>query len=598
MQSSRPPSRPKMSDWTPQPPLAVFVRNLQLLQLDYHDDWPGITVRSLSPSSQNQRQRVKAVEWALYRLVALWDPETARDKLRPFFPPLEPLQSVNLRAALFRVLSELKKNGDLGKETILRKSMLDDCKGEKFDELLAIFSTAVLRKALAASTDDGVGTPAVKLSMAPGLTQQEYQCMIPLILAHRVSLKEVGERRSRIQDTHESFSQLLDHKKNQLELRSKENRPKISGEADFNQLSREIKANWTGNAEWPDTLLYGGAHSSSDAFLELPFSTAWSKAKASTVEDLKTSSAPDLLIDLESRILRQRARLQRWHQYRSSMQRHERAESANSIKGPSLSFRDHQALTIASISKAVRQPVERVAPKADDRTLLFSLTEALARIEGSHRSASRATPLHAPVVGMDRRNLEPESTSSSDTSSPLVTQQDTCVKSTPSGGTSEAGDDICRSSSPSVQITSDLEFKPTQRKERSTYDLIERTRKSMSLVPPPSSNPRPRDSLRPRRPRPSFPVNQFELDERQTPEISRASTPRDELFEEEADYASVFKSRPRVAHSPITSPAVHVNAVEDFDLSMDMDSRLEMSGDLGLDSPSIKRRGAQRIHRT
>ncbi|KAE8417357.1 HAUS augmin-like complex subunit 6 N-terminus-domain-containing protein [Aspergillus pseudocaelatus] len=589
MQSPRPPSRSKRPDWTPQPPVVVFVRNLQLLQLDFRDDWPGITVRSLS-SPQNQRQRVKAIEWALYQLVALWDPETARDKLRPFFPPLEPLQSVNLRAALFRVLSELKKNGDLGKETILRKSMLDDCKGEKFDELLAVFSTAVLRKALAASADEGLGTPAMKLSMASGLTQQEYQRMLPLILAHRVSLREVGERRSRVRDTHERFSQLLDYKKSQLELQSQEERPQIADEANFDELVQKVKANCLGNADWADTLLYGGARSSSDAFLELPFSTAWSKAKASTVEDLKRNSAPDLLIDLETRITRQRARLQRWHQYHSSMLRHERTESMNSIKSPPLAFRDHQALTVASIAKAVREPVERISLKADDRALLFSMTEALARIEGTHRSSSRATSLHVPVVDADRRMAGHESPSSSNTSSPQLVQQDATAKSTSSGSvTSEAGDAIGRSSSPSLQLSSDLEFKPAQRKERNTYNLIERTRKSMSLVPPPS-NPRPRESLRPRRGRPSFPVNQFELPERQTPEISRASTPRDELFEEEADYASVFKSRPRVAHSPISSPAVHVSPVEDFDLGMDMDSRLEMNEAYGLDSPLPKRR--------
>ncbi|KAE8309403.1 HAUS augmin-like complex subunit 6 N-terminus-domain-containing protein [Aspergillus transmontanensis] len=591
MQSPRPPSRSKRPDWTPQPPVAVFVRNLQLLQLDSRDDWPGITVRSLSPSSQNQRQRVKAIEWALYQLVALWDPETARDKLRPFFPPLEPLQSVNLRAALFRVLSELKKNGDLGKETILRKSMLDDCKGEKFDELLAVFSTAVLRKALAASADEGLGTPAMKLSMASGLTQQEYQRMLPLILAHRVSLREVGERRSRVRDTHERFSQLLDYKKSQLELQSQEERPQIAGEANFDELAQKVKTNCLRNADWADTLLYGGARSSSDAFLELPFSTAWSKAKASTVEDLRTNSAPDLLIDLETRITRQRARLQRWHQYHSSMLRHERGERMNTIRSPPLAFRDHQALTVASIARAVREPVERISPKADDRALLFSMTEALARIEGTHRSSSRATPLHAPVVDADRRMAGHESLSSSNTSSPQLVQQDATAKSTPSGSvTSEADDSIGRSSSPSLQLSSDLEFKPPQRKERNTYNLIERTRKSMSLVPPPQSTPRPRESLRPRRPRPSFPVNQFELPERQTPEISRASTPRDELFEEEADYNSVFKSRPRVAHSPISSPAVHVSPVEDFELGMDMDSRLDMSEAYSLDSPLPRRR--------
>jgi hypothetical protein len=491
---------------------------------------------------------------------------------------------------LFRVLSELKKKGDLGKEATLRKSMLDDCKGEKFDELLAVFSTTVLRKALAASADDGPQNPAIQLSTAPALTQQEYQRILPLILAHRISLKEVGERRSRVRNTHDNFSQLLDNKKSQLELRSKENRPQIAGEADFEGLAREIKANWLGSAEWADTLLYGGARSSSDAFLELPFSTAWSKAKASTVEELKTSSTPDLLVDLESRVLRQRVRLQRWHQYRSSTQRHERAESTNSTRDPPLAFRDHQLLTVASISKAVRQPVERVSPKADDRALLFSLTEALARIDGTHRTSSRTTHLHAPTGGLDHRNSEREATPSSNASSTPLVEQSATAKGTPGSSTPEADDDIGRPSSPSVQILSELEYRPPQRKERNTHGLIERTRKSMSLVPPPPSHPRPRESLRPRRPRPSFAVNQFETPEKRTSEISRASTPRDELFEEEADYASVFKSRPRVAHSPIASPAVHVNPVEDFDLGMDMDSRLEMSADFSLDSPSEQRR--------
>lgn len=80
MQSSRATPRPRALDWTPQSHLPVFVRNLQLLHLDQRDDWPGITVRSLSPTSQTQqRQRIKAVEWALYQLVTIWDPETARD---------------------------------------------------------------------------------------------------------------------------------------------------------------------------------------------------------------------------------------------------------------------------------------------------------------------------------------------------------------------------------------------------------------------------------------------------------------------------------------------------------------------------------------
>jgi hypothetical protein len=127
--------------------------------------------------------------------------------------------------------------------------------------------------------------------------------------------------------------------------------------------------------------------------------------------------------------------------------------------------------------------------------------------------------------------------------------------------------------SPSDELTADeypteqpLESEPTKR-----FTLTERTRKSMSLLPPPREIPR--SNPRSRKSRVSFPVNQFETPPRaSTADFpSRASTPRDELFEEEADYASVFKSRPRIALSPVTSPAVHVSPIGNFDLSGDVD---------------------------
>ncbi|EAU37859.1 conserved hypothetical protein [Aspergillus terreus NIH2624] len=586
MQASKPPPRPRAPNWEPPSSLAVFVRNLQLLQLDRRQDWPAISVRSLSPASHNQRQRLKAIEWALYHLVALWDPETARDKLRPFFPPLEPLQSVNLRAALFRVLSDLKKNGDLGRETILRKSMLDDCKGDKFDEILAVFSTAVLRKTLATSSDDRLRNVAVALATAPGLTRQEYQNIVPLILAHRVSLKTIGDRRNRVHATHEKFAQLLGDKKVQLDERSKENKTPTppAEDSDLDGLTREVQANWLGSTEWATTLLEGGARSSSDAFLELPFSTAWARANESTVEDLTVGSTSDLLVDLESRIVRQRARLHRWRQYRNSMRKHERVESTSSNSNVPLVFRDHQPLTVASVSKAVREPVERVSLKADDRALLFSMTEALARINGSSHTAR--TALRTPAVDTPRR-VTPEPTRLAGSSEPEIPQ----IREDPPHDINIDGapmDDLPRSPSSGGRDTPEQDI---HQPRRNPAALVERTRKSMSLLPPPNPNPRPpRESLGPRRPRASFPVNQFETPEKQHPhayDISRASTPRDELFEEEAEYSSVFKSRPRVAHSPLASPAVHVDPIEDFGLDAGAGSH-DLEDEM-VDSPLARR---------
>ncbi|KAL4978574.1 HAUS augmin-like complex subunit 6 N-terminus-domain-containing protein [Aspergillus desertorum] len=590
MQASKSP-RPKPSNWPPQSSHTILIRNLQLLELDQLEDWPSITPHTLSPSSQNQRQRIKAVEWILFRLVALWDPETARDKLRPFFPALEPLQSVNLRAALFRVLSDLKRNGDLGRETILRKSMLDDCKGEKFDELLAVFSTNVLRKKVQNRN------PAIDLSLASGLTPQEYALLLPLILAHRASLNTLGERRERVRDTQEHFSQLLERKKDDLDTRSTSRNPAVQArEADLEALAHEMKANWQGSVEWADALLYGGLSSSRDAFLELPFDSVWSQAKASTVDDFRTTTTrPDLVLDLETRVLRQRARLRRWHQYSDSL-KHSRPASplkpAGANNTPQLIFRDHQSLTVASISKAVRQPANRGPPKSGDHNIMHSISEALERINGPPRQRqSSPTPVPelepelkpevsrpSPPVGrleiskppaqpaeLDysdeeplRRRLREEFTLTERTRRSMSSFLEEIPMSLPQAGPAPIED----SPEPSP------EEEPGE-----SCTLVERTRKSMSLLPPPRDIPRlPRRS---RKSRVSFPVNQFETPSKSsstTNDIpSRASTPRDELFEEKADYASVFKSRPRIALSPVASPAVHVSPTGDFDLSADGD---------------------------
>ncbi|KAL3486375.1 HAUS augmin-like complex subunit 6 N-terminus-domain-containing protein [Aspergillus germanicus] len=567
MQSSKTP-RPKTSNWPPQSSHTVLIRNLQLLELDQLEDWPGVTPRTFSPSSQNQRQRIKAVEWILYRLVAFWDPETARDKLRPFFPPLEPLQSVNLRAALFRVLSDVKKNGDLGRETILRKSMLDDCKGEKFDELLAVFSTNVVRKKKVHERN-----PAIDLSLASGLSPHDHQLLLPLILAHRVSLKSFGERRDRVRDTQEKFVQLLDRKKDELSSRSTPDHHGISvQEADLEALAREVKANWQGSIEWADTLLYGGLSSGRDAFLELPFDSAWSRAKESTVDDLRTTaSRPDLVTDLESRVLRQRARVQRWHQYTESL-KGSRAESPSKPAGkstPQLAFRAHQNLTIASISKAVRQPEGRSVLVASDQSLLRSIFEALGQINGSEPERD------VPTTSMPEPAVEPELEPEFEPDFvPLPEPTHRLSRPIPSITRPEIFEPPSEPlESPSDEITVDeyIAEQPIDTEPPKRFTLTERTRKSMSLLPPPRELPRPNPSSR--KSRVSFPVNQFETPPRaSTADFpSRASTPRDELFEEEADYASVFKSRPRIALSPVTSPAVHVSPIGDFDLSGDVD---------------------------
>ncbi|KAL3474352.1 HAUS augmin-like complex subunit 6 N-terminus-domain-containing protein [Aspergillus californicus] len=588
MQASKT-ARPKLPNWPPQSSHTVLIRNLQLLELDQLQDWPGVTPRTLSPSSQNQRQRIKVTEWILYRLVALWDPETARDKLRPFFPPLEPLQSVNLRAALFRVLSEAKKNGDLGRETILRKSMLDDCKGEKFDELLAVFSTNVVRKKKVQERN-----PAINLSLASGLTPHEYPLLLPLILAHRVSLRTLGERRNRVSDTHEKFSQLLERKKIELSTRStSDNNTFHTHGLDLDALARETKANWQGSVEWADALLYGGLSSGRDAFLELPFDSAWSRAKESTIDELRTAtSRPDLVLDLETRVLRQRARLQRWHQYTASLKGHGLAPSKPEVaKTPKLTFRDHQSLTVASISKLVRQTVDRSPPMGKDQGILFSISEAIERINGTvseHRpepEPKRKPHREVPIIASPEVYESPKESHeiplgifayeypSEQPIKRRPRQSYTLTERTRKSMSMSMFEEVLETPDDHAEFDNTFEqpLEQTIYQEPSgSHTLLDRTRKSMSLLPP---REQPRPNPRTRKSRVSFPVNQFSTPEKvSAPDFpSRASTPRDDLFEDQTDYASVFRSRPRIALSPVVSPAVHISPIGDFDLSADVD---------------------------
>ncbi|KAJ6100112.1 hypothetical protein N7467_001647 [Penicillium canescens] len=572
------PNRPKPLDWLGPSHQDVFIRNLKLLQLDQREDWPSISIRSLSASSQNQRQRIRLIEWALYYLFAIWDSEGTQNKLRPFFPPLEPLQSVNLRAALFRCLSELKKNGDLGREIILRKSMLDDCKGEKFDELLAGFSTTVLRKCVAASAEEMAWSSAMKLSTATAMTPTNYQNLLPLILAHQVSLGAGEARRARVQGAYDRFSELLDNKKIELaERANKEQQSKGNVQSDPESLARELQANWLGSEEWATALLKGGSQSSSDALLELPFPEALSRATGPAVNVFGSDLKHDLVVDLTSRVLLQRSRLCKWHEYNNSLSRERgtdiNAASKTSSKENRLLFRDHQSLTVASISKSVRQPGDRERTlKGADQSLLSSVNEALARINGKSRS-NREDPTFEVEPSYERR-LE----ASLDVTESPIMADDYPVGHPADLAASEASytppepEPKPKSESiqptPTVRLSPDIpsspEHKPDPEPIKRSHTLVERTRKSMSLLPPghePQVRPRQR-----RGPRPSYPVNQFVTPRkpsahstRSIDERSRASTPQDQLFEEDAEYASVFKSRPRVALSPISSPAVHVS---------------------------------------
>lgn len=482
--------------------------------------------------------------------------------------------------------------------------MLDDCKGEKFDELLAVFSTAVLRKLVAVSAEDMLWNPAMKLSAATSISPTDYQNLVPLILAHQVSLNAAGARRARVHETYSQFSRLLDNKKLELGERAEKEQTNGTGpQIDSEGLAKELRVNWLGSEEWAAALLDGGSQSSTDAFLELPFSQAWARATASTVDDLESALKPDGIVGLETRVLRLRSRVRRWHEFNESL-RKERGDvsgpAENESQEPSLSFRDHQSLTVASISKAVRQTERRGRLLKDaDRAFLSTVHEAVSRINGESRpNAEHSMPAAEPVGTAPPSSQMKDSDNHTTLPSPDVDAPIPPSKSNSSDPSPGGQEETMQSSPPAVRLSpvqhSESEDEPDPEpikasSSASSYTLVERTRKSMSLLPPhpaPEAQPHPRKR---RGPRPSFPINQFETPRKSSAQSrpsggrSGASTPQDKLFEEDADYASVFKSRPRIAQSPISSPAVHVSPPLDEDEEFGLDGYGAEYGDV--DSP-------------
>lgn len=500
--------------------------------------------------------------------------------------------------------------------------MLDDCKGEKFEEILAIFSTVVLRKVLVARRDVN-RNPVMRLATAKAILPEDLQAIMPLILAHQWALSTMAESQTRLQSNYEKFTGLLEAKREELVQRSSEEPKKLQAKsANYADLARELKENWLANEEWADALLDGGSQSNADKFLELPFTEAWSLANKGTANNQINAPAGDLLADLESRLSRQQARLNKWREYKNSIQipedQRRTAHSDHSNESP-LVFREHQALTVASISKAMRQSLGSTTPGAACQSLLLSLNDSLSKLKGkADLPGGRPAPRRIPALEEDHRDsastmLSPMSpgneiplpsprisiTSEHEPHLPGLLERSTDVAPVSDKHSTVAAVPIDMSTrEDNLEIgTSELEsdtvpdMKPHIESRPNARTLVERTRKSMSLLPPPNSRPQPKPA---RRSRPSFPINQFETPRKQSrsppPEISRASTPRDELFDEDAEYASVFKSRPRIATSPVFSPMVHVQPIDDMDTDHPDDAWDVSYGELDVQSSPLATR--------
>ena len=341
------------------PSISLLHTNLHLLDLDRRNDWPSISDQTFTSKNtlQNEKTRIQCVEWAFYRLFEIWDPVETKDvrscpyilelcslltfqyqKLGPFFPALVALQSLNLRAALFRSLNELKKNGILGKDVVVRKTFFDDCKGERIQELLVSFSTLVLRKVLA----DGHGGRtciAARLATAKTVTAKEQRSFLPLAVAHRASLTALLQKKKGLRERYKSFGRTLDAKEQELDGRL-ESVVSTQDLLDKNpvpdhtiaRVSKLFENNWQGDRKLVEIIARGEEQGLKDPLLDKPFSETWLQHSEGTFDGATRTNWQGLLQDLEERVANQEARLAGWRNFKEAMKWDSKVgSSANNI---------------------------------------------------------------------------------------------------------------------------------------------------------------------------------------------------------------------------------------------------------------------------
>lgn len=90
------------------------------------------------------RPNARLLEEVLYFLLVRTSPSVCGERLREHWPVTSALQGRHFRQEAHRLVEELRRTGQLDREVILRKSMLDEGVGERLEEVLGRWAELLL----------------------------------------------------------------------------------------------------------------------------------------------------------------------------------------------------------------------------------------------------------------------------------------------------------------------------------------------------------------------------------------------------------------------------------------------------------------------
>lgn len=357
-------------------------------------------------------------------------------KLEPLFPPADQVQSLSLRAVLLRFLEQVKKNGYLGRDAVIRKTMLDECKGDRLEEVLATFSFAVVRNVLSDRAEETGEYPALAQTLAMenrGYAGERTELAV-LKLAHQVVLSKGLREKNDARELYRDFSDLLGLKGRSIARRREQVKAaREKGEAasvtDDEKLDvwRLVRNNWAGNERWMETLLYGDANMRRDGLLSTPFDKVWRRVQAGRLSELDDRGS-GLMEQLDSRVRLQQDRLRKWEGFRKTMigdasarKNTTAANQSTPREGLGLNFTDHQSLHVgqASPRKKTSKTLETVSLTPEYANLIASFENELSKPKQPKTASVTAFLPKMPAPSKERVSAESFLSASTDVISEL-----------------------------------------------------------------------------------------------------------------------------------------------------------------------------------
>lgn len=239
--------------------------------------------------------------------------------------------------------------------------MLDECKGERLEEVLAVFSTAVLKKVIQERNDGDHTAITERLAMENFSYTSERANLSTLIMAHKASLSRTLGSRKDSGARYNDFADLLNLRERQTIRRHEQLKVSAEGEPVDTILDQEVQIlqdrvekNWTGSDEWLETILHGDNWSQKEGLLSTPFDSIWKHVEDGSIGDVEYQERKGLLELLDSRIRQQSHRLAQWQSFERTLandghgntNERRNSELRRKAKGIDLSFSAHKTLQL------------------------------------------------------------------------------------------------------------------------------------------------------------------------------------------------------------------------------------------------------------